>query len=407
VTAQHASRQEPQIHIASQSCPVCDQSIPNEKADEVQARLEARDRQLSEAGAAKAARRFAAERDELAKGHAAALAKLTSETALRVAAARAEERSTVEAAAREQIAALERASAERDAIWQEKLAAIDRTRDEAVKQYETLKAETENVVNGRVQEMREALEKDHLDKINGKDAAHAAEKQKLTDKAADLMRQLEKKSADELGEGAEVKLYEALRQQFKDDRIQRIGKGSPGADILHTIIHNGRECGRIIYDSKNAQAWRNEYVTKLVQDQTTAKADHAVLCVLKFPAESRQLAMRESVIVVNPARAIVIVQLIRRHLIHVNSLRLRKNDRAKKMAALYDFITSDRCTHLLGRIDTVADSLLKMQLAEIKAHEANWEKQGRHFRTIQKVKGELETEIDRIIETGDGTDIAS
>ena len=79
---------------------------------------------------------------------------------------------------------------------------------------------------------------------------------------------------------------------------------------------------------------------------------------------------------------------------------------AKKMAALYDFITSERCTHLLARIDSHAQSLLDMQAKEIKAHEDNWEKQGTHLRPIQKIKGKLESEIDAIIAADDGTDTA-
>ncbi|MGR4864202.1 hypothetical protein [Caulobacter sp. LARHSG274] len=37
--------------------------------------------------------------------------------------------------------------------------------------------------------------------------------------------------------------------------------------IRHIVMHNGRECGKIIYDSKNHNAWRNEFVTKLKADQ--------------------------------------------------------------------------------------------------------------------------------------------
>jgi hypothetical protein len=405
MTAQKASHPQTEAHIriVGQNCPTCDQPIPNEKADEVRARLQARDRQLLEAAVAREARRFAAEKQELATRHAELVAKLTSEVAQRVAAARAEERRTVEAGAQQRFTELQKANAERDLAWQEKFAGASRAQQEAVKQYEALKADTEQVINGRVQEAREALTKDHLDKMNVKDAAHIGEKQKLMGKLAELGRQLEKKSAEELGEGAEVKLYDALRREFEDDRVERVGRGNPGADILHTIIHNGRECGRIIYDSKNAQAWRSEYVTKLIQDQTAAKADHAILCVLKFPAESKQITMRDGVIVVNPARAVVIVQLIRNHLIQVSSLRLSKNERARKMAAIYDFITSERCSHLLNRIDSLAESLLNMQAAEIRAHEENWKKQGTHIRTIQKAKGELETEIDRIIATEEET----
>src|SRR4029077_2145216 len=115
------------------------------------------------------------------------------------------------------------------------------------------------------------------------------ETQKLSNKVAELQRALEKKTADELGEGAEVDLFEALKDEFRDDRIERIAKGTPGADVRHVVIYNGRECGIIVYDSKNHGRHRSDHVTKLRADQLAAKADHAILSTRAFPAKTGQL----------------------------------------------------------------------------------------------------------------------
>ena len=224
------------------------------------------------------------------------------------------------------------------------------------------------VVNARVQEVREASEKHEVEALNARDAHHFAEMQKINAKFDEAKRQLEKKTADELGEGAEINLLEALKVEFQGDLIEHVGKGNAGPDIIQTLIHNGRECGTIIYDSKNSAAWRNDYVSKLLRDQTATKADHAVLCTLKFPAEERQIALRDGVIVINPARAIALAHILRKHMTLVHTLRLSKAEREKKMAELYHFITSERCAHLLGRIDLHTDSLLALQEKEMKAH---------------------------------------
>jgi hypothetical protein len=403
------------VHVIGGLCPICDQPIPNEKAEEARRRIEARDKALSETAKAEAARQFAAEKaridaanreliDRVRKESADAFAKVTSEMEVRVASARDEARKAAETASQVRIAGLEQAVRDREAGWQEKIAAAESEKQGAVTRYEALKADHENELGRRVLEVREALDRDKAEAVNAAKAAHAAETQKLTGKLEDLTRQLEKKTTEELGEGAEVKLFESLREEFPNDRIERVGKGNSGADILHTVIHNGRECGTIVYDSKNTTAWRNDYVTKLVQDQTAAKADHAILSVLKFPADAKQLEIREGVIIVNPARAIAVVQIVRRHMILVHSLRLSKTERTRKMAALYDLITSERFGHLLGRIESHSEALLEMQAKEIKAHEDHWKKEGTHVRSIQKVKAELETEIDRIIGADDCTD---
>lgn len=500
---------EPHIQPASERCPVCDQPIPNEKAQETRARMKA----LTEAANARAAQQLAAEKerieaaakaaiDELRKESTEALKKAAGDAAAKAGAARAEGQQAAEASLREtiaiaerakldaeaaaarkvaeieqaasardvtwqekfaatdterqealtqlqalkaeqdalvgkrvgearealekekaealaaaerakanaeavsqeRIAALEQAAKVRDADWQEKVAAVEQAKQQAIDQYEAFKATQEQIVTERVQEVREAMQRDKDDALGVEKAKHFEETQKLMGKLETLTRQLDKKTAEELGEGAEINLFEALRAEFHGDRLERVRKGVSGADIIHTVVHNGRVCGRIIYDSKNSTVWRNDYVSKLVQDQTAAKADQAILSTFKLPDGARQVEVRGTVIIVNPARVLALVRIIRRHIVQVDTLRLSKLDRAKKMAALYDFITSERCSHLLSRIESHSEALLGLQEKEITAHQAHWKHEGQLLRSIQKVKAELEAEIDVIIGTDDAAE---
>ena len=68
-----------------------------------------------------------------------------------------------------------------------------------------------------------------------------------------MEKQLQKKTANELGDGAEIDLFEALRESFPGDKITRIPKGQAGVDILHEVLYKGESCGKIIVDSKNRQ----------------------------------------------------------------------------------------------------------------------------------------------------------
>jgi hypothetical protein len=264
-----------------------------------------------------------------------------------------------------------------------------------------MKAGQEALINERIREAREVLARDKADALAAAKAAQDAETQKLSAKLETLQRQLEKQRADELGEGAEIKLFDALKAEFPGDDIRRVKKGVSGADILHTVLHNGKASGTIIYDSKNSTGWRDDYVAKLIQDQTAARADHAILSTFKFPAGAAQIEVRDGVVIVNPARAIAIAQVIRKHLLLVHTLRLSKTERMQKMAALYDFITNERYALLMTRIDSEAESLLDLQTTEKKFHDNHWKKQGLHLRSIQKVKAELETEIEAIIGADD------
>jgi hypothetical protein len=249
--------------------------------------------------------------------------------------------------------------------------------------------------------LREVMEKAKDDAINSEKAKAFEENQKLSTRVNELQRALEKKTNEELGEGAEVNVFEALKTDFPDDRITRIQKGAPGGDILHVVMLHGKECGTIIYDSKNHKQFRNEHVAKLKADQLAAKAEHAILSTHKFPQGTSQLHLQDGVLLANPARVVLIATLLRQHLLLVYTLRLSGIERESKTAALYEYIISERCTQLLGRVEARADELLDQQDKEIKWHENNWRKQGEAIRVIQKAKADLGNEISLIIGTAD------
>ena len=283
----------------------------------------------------------------------------------------------------------------------EKLAEAERQKNEAVSQAEALKANMENAVNQRAQEIRDAMEKDKTDTVNTIKAEHFQETLKLTEMVQNLQRRLDQKNAEELGEGAEIDLFECLKGEYPDDHITRVPKGTAGADIIHIVKHNGKECGKIVYDSKNRKAWRDDYVTKLRDDQIAAKAQHAVLSTCKFPAGAHQLEVREGVVIANPARVLIVAEILRDHIIQTASLRVAGKERDGKTAALYSYITSERFWQHLKSFDSSMDKVLEIDAGEKKTHEAVWEKRGRLIRSAQKSYGNVRADIERIIGTAE------
>lgn len=268
---------------------------------------------------------------------------------------------------------------------------------EAQQALQTLSEQQELTISGRLNAQREILEKDKDAAVNAEKARAFEENQKLSDKVSQLQRALEKKTNDELGEGAEVDLFEALRAEFPDDDIARIAKGAPGADIRHVVKSRGQECGTILYDSKNHKQFRSEHVTKLRGDQLADKAEHAILSLHKFPEGTRQLHQRDGVLLANPARVVALVKILRQHIIQVHTMRLSGIEREKKTAALYDFITSEQYTQLVRRVDERTSDLLKEQEKEIKWHETHWKREGEALRGIQKAQADIENAVAGIL----------
>lgn len=157
--------------------------------------------------------------------------------------------------------------------------------------------------------LRQSLENDKKTALLKQQSEHNRERESWQKKVGNLETQLQQKTPNQLGDGGEVEIFDALRDAFPDDRISRIEKGRRGPDILHEVLYKGEVCGRIVTDSKNQQEWRAVWVTKLRQDKLEAKAEHAILATTVFPPKRKELCIESGVIVVSPLHIVHIVQL--------------------------------------------------------------------------------------------------
>lgn len=295
-------------------------------------------------------------------------------------------------------------------VLKEKDAALNAARDEVERSQRALailKQEQQQLLEAQLTTQRELLEQDKDKALSAERARAFEEKEKLLNTVTQLRRDLEKKTNEELGEGAEIDLYEALRTAFPEDDIKRIAKGTPGADIRHEIKHAGNGCGVIIYDSKNHRAYRSDHVTKLRADQLAARADHAILSTHKFPEGHRQVTIREGILLANPARVIALATMLRQHVIQLSTLRASNIERDEKTAKLYEFITSDRYDQLRRRVDERTDYLLKEQEKDKLYHDRYWRRQGESFMAIVKAQADLKHELSMIIGTESASDAPS
>jgi hypothetical protein len=272
---------------------------------------------------------------------------------------------------------------------------------EAESKFNALSEQHDAVLNEQLNAQRDILETAKTAEINAIKAKAFEDNQKQVDKLTAELRALEKKSNDELGEGTEIDLFETLKAEFAEDAIVRISKVAGGADIRHTVILRGKPCGTILYDSKNRGQFRFEHAAKLKADQISDKADHAILSTHKFPEKTRHLHIHDGIVLASPARVVAVATLIRQHVILTHTLRMSNAERESKTEALYDFISSDRCTQYLAAVDTHADELLQMQVKKKLAHDAAWKKEGILLKKIQKAKADLSTEISCIIGIAD------
>jgi hypothetical protein len=316
-------------------------------------------------------------------------------------------RGRIEAEGRERVAKVEQALKDRFARERQQAeakakVAVEQAKREAAKlaeqQIKTLRANQEAAVATRLKTQREASEKKLAEAVSAERAKHFGEKLKLEEQLQEMQRRLQKKTANELGDEGELDLFDELRHEFPNDQIERVKKGKEGADIVHRVVgQSGQICGKIIYDVKNTSRFMTKYLSKLRADQLREEADHAVLSTQAFPAGTQQLAVRDGVVIVHPARSIAVANLLRRQIVQVHALRLGKEGREQKAQLLYAFMISPRAAELWEEIAKATEGFRALDMSERTAHEKTWGRRADLIRAVQGVHDEFSAAIDRII----------
>lgn len=292
---------------------------------------------------------------------------------------------------------IKKATAERDQI-------AKKLKDAQEREAETLKQaqqEAEKQRQKELAEQRQAFEKDKTLTLLKQEGKFNREREALQKKMQLMDKQLQKKTANELGDGAEIDLFEALRESFSGDKINRIPKGQAGADILHEVLHKGESCGKIIIDSKNRQSWQNGFVMKLRQDQVEAGAEHAILATNIFPAGKKEMCIESGVIVMAPARVVLMVQVLRKAMVAMHVMGLSLKERSSKMTRLYKLVTSESYSGKFSEAGQLARDILELDVQEKKAHDNVWKKRGALATRINNVLREVETDVAAVIEGSD------
>jgi len=367
------------IHLKDH-CPWCGTLISRTKFIEIEGRIRDQEQKRSQEAEARLKesfqRQLTAERQAVEKHAAEMLAKQTST----LTAQRNEALSKVREAT-------DRESALRKQLQDEADQKAKRALDEAQRKHQQ-----------DLQNQRLSLEKGHNQALLKQQAESNRLREAQQKKLKELEQQLQRKTAHDIGEGAEVDVFDALRDAFQGDLINRMQKVDGGADILHQISYKGEICGRIVYDSKNRQGWQWSYVTKLREDQVKAHAEHAILPSSVFPSGKRELFSHSGVIVVNPARVVDVVTLVRDAMIRMHVIGLSMKERATKMTQIYKYITSEVHIRRLREIGQLNDDILETDVQEKKAHDNVWKKRGSLVVRLKNVLREDETEITAILE---------
>lgn len=185
------------------------------------------------------------------------------------------------------------------------------------------------------------------------------------------------------GEAQEREIEDVLRERFRSDRVEPIKSGTRGADVLQTIRSSrGQVCGTILWESKRARNWSNGWITKLKEDQATAKAEIAVLVCTALPPGVRHMEMYEGVWVTDFACVPAIASALREGLIGVAQARSIDSNRNDALDAIYEYLSSNEFNRrICMAVQTFIDMKAELD-SEKRAIERIWSKREKQLDSL-------------------------
>jgi len=274
----------------------------------------------------------------------------------------------------------------------EKLAEAQNAQAELIKKQRELddaKRELELTVQKRIQEglaaTRQEAKKEAEDELNlkvkEKDQTIASMQQKIEE----LKRRAEQGSQQLQGEVQELELENLLRAKFPFDAIEPVAKGEYGGDVVQRVISaGGQASGTILWESKRTKNWSDAWLTKLREDQRTAKAEIAVIVSQVLPKGVETFEMVDGIWVTHPRAALPVAMILRQSLLEVTMARQASEGQQTKTEMIYQYLTGPRFRQ---RVEAIVEAFSTMREDLDKERKAIMKQWAKREEQVERVMG--------------------
>ncbi|MEK7565922.1 MAG: DUF2130 domain-containing protein [Patescibacteria group bacterium] len=185
------------------------------------------------------------------------------------------------------------------------------------------------------------------------------------------------------GEVLELEIEEVLIKEFPNDEIKPVPKGVRGADVIQ-IVHdkNGRSCGTILWESKNAK-WTDSWLAKLREDQRLVTADIAVLVSVNLPSNINSgFSYKEGIWITNRTSFVSLASALRINLYQIFTTKLSAVGKNEKMEILYQYLTG---IEFKQRVEAIVEAFTNLQdelEKEKRFFMTKWSRQEKEIRKV-------------------------
>jgi hypothetical protein len=248
----------------------------------------------------------------------------------------------------------------------EKLAEAQKAQVELIKKQRELddaKRELELTVEKRVQENLDATRQQAKKEAEDEQKLKVMEKEHtiaaMQKQIEELKRRAEQGSQQLQGEVQELELENILRGKFPFDLIDPVPKGDFGGDVLHRVISpGGQSSGIILWESKRTKNWSDSWLTKVREDQRTAKAEIAVIVSQILPKGVENFDMVDGVWVTHPRVVLPVAFILRQSLLELALSRQASEGQQTKTEMVYQYLTGPRFRQ---RVEAIVEAFSTMQ----------------------------------------------
>ena len=265
---------------------------------------------------------------------------------------------------------------------EEKLAEAQKAQADLIKKQRELddaKRELELTVEKRVQEglnsTREQAKKEAEEQMKLKVMEKEQTITSMQKQIEELKRRAEQGSQQLQGEVQELELENLLRAKFPFDAIEPVPKGEYGGDVIQRVIGtSGQPCGTILWESKRTKNWSDTWLSKLREDQRSAKAEIAVIVSQVLPKGVETFEMVDGIWVTHPRAALPVAMILRQSLLEITMARQASEGQQTKTEMVYQYLTGPRFRH---RVEAIVEAFSTMKAdldKEKKAITKQWAK---------------------------------
>lgn len=271
-----------------------------------------------------------------------------------------------------------------------KLTEANKKELDLLKKQQELEEKSENIdleVQRKISEQRKKIAMEATEKATEEQMLKIREKDDLIkamqEQVENLKRRADLGSQEAQGEALEGELKDLLEREFPFDQIEEVKKGARGADVVQ-VVHNssGKECGKILWESKNTKDFQKPWIEKLKKDQQQTQADIAILMTIAMPSGIKSFGLYEGVWTTDYKSATGLALALRQGIIEANRQRIITAGRNSIKDVVYNYITSQEFSM---HISSVMNSYKQMQEdleSEKRAMARIWKRREKQITTV-------------------------